>query len=160
MLKLFIFQLQLVALIKVGGIYPKMETGPQSCGNIATAESIQLHPPTLKKPCFCFSQTPTCFFNVCAFLVHGGAQRRGADVQHTDLIHAGVKHPQCVLLLLVIMTQDLTIDEGGEHLRLQEAGQEGQVGLRLVRQEGGLHTHTHVYKGGLGKRTPADLQGS
>ena len=69
-----------------------------------------------------------------------------ADVQHADLIHTGVKHPQRVLLLLVIVTEDLTVDEGRKHLSLQETGQEGQVGFRLVRQEGGLHTNT--FKGG------------
>lgn len=62
----------------------------------------------------------TCFFNVCAFLVHGGAQSGRADVQHTNLIHPGVKHPERVLLVLIVMTEDLTVDEGGKHLRLQE----------------------------------------
>lgn len=80
----------------------------------------------------------TCFLNVCALLVHGGAQRGRAHVQHADLVHAGVKHPQRVLLLLIVVAEDFTVDEGGEHLRLQEAGQEGQVRLRLVGQEGGL----------------------
>lgn len=62
----------------------------------------------------------TCFFDVCTFLVQRGAQCGHADVQHANLIHTVVKHPQRVLLLLIIMTEDLTIDEGGKHLRLQE----------------------------------------
>lgn len=82
----------------------------------------------------------TCFLNGCTFLVHGSAQSGCADIQHADLVHTGVKHPQCVVLLLVVGTEDLTVDEGGKHLRLQETGQEGQVGLWLVGQEGCLCT--------------------
>lgn len=80
----------------------------------------------------------TCFFNVGAFLVHGGAQCRRPDVQQPHFLHATVEHSQRVLFVLVVVVQDLAVDKRGKHLRLQEAGQEGQVGLRLVRQEGGL----------------------
>ena len=80
----------------------------------------------------------TRFFDVGAPLVHGGAQGGGADVQHADLVHAGVEHPQRVLLVLLVVAEDFAIDEGGKHLGLQEAGQEGQIGLRLVGEEGSL----------------------
>lgn len=87
---------------------------------------------------FLLAPALTCFFNVGAFLVHGGAQRRRPDVQQPHLFHTTVKHSQRVLFVLVVVVQDLAVDKRGKHLRLQEAGQEGQVGLRLVRQEGGL----------------------
>lgn len=80
----------------------------------------------------------TRFLDVGALLVHGGAQGGRADVQHADLVHAVVEHPQRVLLVLLVVAEDLAVDEGGEHLGLQEARQEGQVGLRLVGQEGCL----------------------
>lgn len=89
----------------------------------------------------------TRFFNVCAFLVHGGTQRGSADIQHANLIHAGVKHPERVLLLLIIVTEDFTVNEGGKHLRLQETGKEGQVGLWLVGQEGSLHIEKSMSSG-------------
>lgn len=91
------------------------------------------------KPFF-LSEALTCFFDGCAFLVHGSAQSGCADIQHADLVHTGVKHPQRVFFLLVVVTEDLAVDEGGKHLGLQEAGQEGQVGFWLVRQEGRLCT--------------------
>lgn len=94
----------------------------------------------------------TCFFDVCAFLVHGGAQRRRTDVQHTDLFHTGVENPQCVVLLLVIVTKNLTIDKRGKHLSLQEAWEKWQVGLWLVRQEGGLHMGEKLWYVGYMKR--------
>jgi hypothetical protein len=43
-----------------------------------------------------------------------------------------------VLLVLLVVAEDFAIDEGGKHLGLQEAGQEGQIGLRLVGEEGSL----------------------
>lgn len=86
----------------------------------------------------------TCFLDGCALLVHGGAQSGSTDIQHANLVHAGVKHPQRVVLLLVVVTEDLTVDEGGKHLRLQEAGQEGQVGLWLVGQEGSLRMESRI----------------
>lgn len=86
----------------------------------------------------------TRLFNVCAFLVHRCAQSGRADVQHADLIHTRIKHPQRVLLLLIIVTEDLTIDEGRKHLCLQKTRQERQVGFWLVRQEGGLRADTQT----------------
>lgn len=43
-----------------------------------------------------------------------------------------------MLFVLVIVAQDLTVDERGKHLRLQEVGEERQVRFGLIRQEGGL----------------------
>lgn len=87
----------------------------------------------------------TRFFDVGTLLVHGGAQGGRADVQHADLVHAGVKHPQRVLFVLVVMAEDFAINEGCEHLGFQETGQEGQIGLRLVRQEGSLEGPHHKW---------------
>lgn len=114
--------------LRMRGVYPKIQT---------SRELRHIH--TSEYNIWCFESNPiflkstklsrifradlfvlTCFLNVCAFLVHGGAQRGRAHVQHANLIHTGVKHPQRVLLLLIVMTEDLTVDEGGKHLRLQE----------------------------------------
>lgn len=45
----------------------------------------------------------TCFFNVGAFLVHGGAQCRRPDVQQPHLLHTTVEHSQRVLFVLVVV---------------------------------------------------------
>ena len=89
----------------------------------------------------------TRFFDVGTPLVHGGAQGGRADVQHADLVHACVKHPQRVLLVFLVMAEDFAIDEGSEHLGLQEAGQEGQIGLGLVGEEGSLEAPHHKRNG-------------
>lgn len=45
----------------------------------------------------------TCFFDVGAFLVHGGAQCRRPDVQQPHLFHTTVEHPQRVLFVFVVV---------------------------------------------------------
>ena len=40
----------------------------------------------------------------------------------------------------------MLVDEGGEHLGLQEGGEEGEVGLHLLRQKGNLKCGDFVGK--------------
>lgn len=70
-------------------------------------------------------------------LVAGGAQAGSADVEEAGLVDASVKDTQQRLLVLPL-GHDLVVDEGRKHLRLDEVGEEGQVGLRLVGEERGL----------------------
>lgn len=65
-------------------------------------------------------------------LVVGRAEAGDAHVEEAGLLDASVKDAQHGLLLLPL-GHDLVVDEGGEHLRLDEVRQKRQVGLRLVR---------------------------
>lgn len=64
-------------------------------------------------------------------LVDGGAQAGSADVVETGFLDASVEHAQQGLLFLPL-GQDFIVDEGGEHLGLDEATQERQVRLGLI----------------------------
>lgn len=66
-----------------------------------------------------------------ASLVAGGSEARGTDIVKAGLVNACVKDAEQWLLLLPL-GHDLVVDERGEHLRLDEVGEEGQVGLWLV----------------------------
>lgn len=79
-----------------------------------------------------------------AALVTGRAQIGGSDVVETGLFDAGVEDAQQRLLVLPLR-HDLVVDEGGEHLRLDEAGQEREEGLGLIGQERGLE-HRQMVK--------------
>lgn len=76
-------------------------------------------------------------------LVVGRPQAGRTDVVEARFVNAGVKHPEQRLLFFPL-GHDFVVDERGEHLCLDEMGQEGEVGLWLVRQEGGLEERTHT----------------
>ena len=72
-----------------------------------------------------------------ASLVVGGSQAGSTHVVEASLVDARVKDTKQRLLLLPL-GHDLVINKGGEHLRLDEVGEEGEVRLRLIGEERGL----------------------
>lgn len=64
-------------------------------------------------------------------LVVGGPEARSTDVVEAGLVNASVKDAEQRLLLFPLR-HDLVINKGSEHLCLNEVGEEGQVGLRLI----------------------------
>lgn len=66
----------------------------------------------------------TGFAEKGAPLIDGGSQGRRTDTVEADLFDAFVKDSQQRLLFLPL-GQDFIVDEGGEHLGLDEAAQKG-----------------------------------
>ena len=66
-----------------------------------------------------------------ALLVAGGSEAGSTDVIEAGLVNACVKDAEQRLLILPL-GHDLVVNERGEHLCLDEVGEERQVGLRLV----------------------------
>lgn len=70
-------------------------------------------------------------------LVVGRSQAGGPDIVQARFVNAGIKDAKQRLLFFPL-GHNFVVNECGKHLGLDEMGEEGKVGLWLVRQERGL----------------------